>query len=261
MGKFYFDSHCHYYPCFPAEMYWNRAWSQFDRINTAFGNTLGFPLIGFTEVPGQNLFSDMAAGRMLPGSGGWSIGPGCNDTLLRIASQKSDIYLLPVRQINTAEGLELLLIGCAEDLVSGNVLQHYLDAYGDQYLLVLPWGFGKWLGRRGKVIQTVIENNNSRVLLGDNGGRPKAWYFVPEFQLARRLNVAVLPGSDPLPMKAQLNRVASAGVVVETAASEGDANFREQLFAGLRLGSFEVVDNHRSLLGVVFDQLSLRLTR
>jgi hypothetical protein len=83
-------------------------------------------------------------------------------------------------------------------------------------LPVLPWGFGKWLSRRGALVEERIRfPQHNGLFLGDNGGRPG---FRPRprlFAIAETHGLIVLPGSDPLPLPSQEQRVAGFGFVLE----------------------------------------------
>ena len=83
-------------------------------------------------------------------------------------------------------------------------------------LAVLPWGFGKWWGRRGRVLDRFLETADpGRVFLGDNGGRFAGAGEPRQFALARRRSIPILPGSDPLPLAGDAHRVGSYGFVLD----------------------------------------------
>ena len=61
-------------------------------------------------------------------------------------------------------------------------------------------GFGKWIGRRGAVLQKLLATHNYPYLfLGDNSGRPSFWSKPHYFQLAKKQAIRILPDTDPLP--------------------------------------------------------------
>ena len=121
------------------------------------------------------------------------------------------------RQIVTAEGLEILGLATRLPLPDGlpadQVLKK-LDA--EDAIIVLPWGAGKWLGRRGKIVDRLLEQARpGRLFLGDNGGRPN-WWTVPQFSRG----VPVLAGSDPLPLPKSGNVIGRFGSVIDIQLSE-----------------------------------------
>jgi hypothetical protein len=80
---------------------------------------------------------------------------------------------------------------------------------------VLPWGFGKWTGRRGRVVADYLRGADRRVALGDNGGRLGLAPRPRLFDDAVRAGRVVLPGSDPLPFASQTTNAGRYGCVLE----------------------------------------------
>ena len=121
------------------------------------------------------------------------------------------------RQISTREGIEVLALagdaGVLDGLPFGETL-HRVRVSGA--LPVLPWGFGKWWGRRGQLVSGALACRGSSLLfLGDNAGRPTLGGESSLFRQARDHGVAVLPGSDPLPFPWHAGRAGSYGFVLE----------------------------------------------
>jgi hypothetical protein len=112
-------------------------------------------------------------------------------------SETLNLLIVAGRQIVTKEGLEILGLATHSPIPDG------LSAHGvlcrlrnSDALAVLPWGVGKWLGKRGHLVDELIaETPSGQLFLGDNGGRP-SWWSVPQFSR----KVRVLAGSDPLPL-------------------------------------------------------------
>ena len=78
-------------------------------------------------------------------------------------------------------------------------------------MAVLPWGVGKWLGGRGRMIRDTIQAASaSTIFLGDNGGRPWLWQ-VGQFDEAKQRGIKVLPGTDPLPIPGEQRRIGTFG--------------------------------------------------
>jgi hypothetical protein len=120
------------------------------------------------------------------------------------------------RQIVTAEKLEVLALGTRDALPDGAPLPAVLGWCRQQEALaVLPWGVGKWLGRRGTLVTEALAGEDPRhFALGDNGGRPGFWR-VAAFDAARRRGMKILPGSDPLPLAGQSARIGRFGFGLE----------------------------------------------
>ncbi len=83
-------------------------------------------------------------------------------------------------------------------------------------LVVLPFGVGKWRGRRQGVLREVIAKVPG-VALGDNGNRLRG-LGIGSFLRDLGYEGALLSGSDPLPLGGQELQVGKMGVVLEKAA-------------------------------------------
>ena len=83
-------------------------------------------------------------------------------------------------------------------------------------LLVIPWGFGKWLGRRGAAVRAALERLDRRTIcVGDNGGRLE-WSREPRLMReARAKGFRVVPGSDPFPFGGDYRRVGRFGLCLD----------------------------------------------
>ena len=123
------------------------------------------------------------------------------------------LYVVAGKQIVTSEKLEVLALGYHDNYPDGRSLSYVLeDLNTSRCLRVLPWGAGKWLGRRGQIIESLISSwNNDQLFLGDNGNRPSFWPLPGLFGQAYKKNIHNLPGSDPLPFTGQEKKVGSFG--------------------------------------------------
>ena len=252
------DTQSHYYPCFDLEQYVQSSIKNLltagPGTNTNRDNTQA--VIFLTDVPGENWFEKLSNQQIkLPG---WTLT--AEKQSLTLSRDQQSLLMVCSRQLNTQEGIEILLLGCQTDILPDQPLNHYVEQYAKEYLLVLPWGLGKWLGRRGQQVQAAIQQHRHDILLGDNGGRPKLWSSVPEFTVADQLNVPILPGSDPLPIPNQVHRSGTNGVLIESTESQPE-NQVQQILAQLKAGKFTPFRHHRPPLNVALDQILLRLLK
>ncbi len=134
------------------------------------------------------------------------------------------IFLCAGQQIVTKEKLEVLSLLNTTRVADGKTLNHTIKEVTEQGgLPTLPWGVGKWLGNRGKLVDALVLNHGSTPLfLGDNSGRPKLWSHVPQFTLAKQHNIPILRGTDPLPVKKQKKRGGDFGFIIS-----GDFNINK----------------------------------
>jgi hypothetical protein len=141
------------------------------------------------------------SGKAGSGTGIWTLAATGEEISLRATRQGGDsLFLLSGQQIVTGENLEVL------SLLAPPVVPDGLDlaeTVGEVLRLgglpVLPWGVGKWLGRRGQIVSRFLaESRETPIFLGDNGGRPSFWTSVPQFRQAKSRGITILRGSDPL---------------------------------------------------------------
>jgi hypothetical protein len=99
---------------------------------------------------------------------------------------------------------------------------------------VIPWGAGKWLFGRGRLLDELIDSTRpgDGLFLGDSAGRPFFWISPAHFQRAARRGIRVLRGTDPLPFPTQVSRPGSFGF--RLAWPEDRAPSAESIKAALR---------------------------
>ena len=68
------------------------------------------------------------------------------------------VLVIAGRQIVSAERIEVLALGTRTQIPDGQPLAATIDAVrADGALAVLPWGFGKWWGARGRMVDAYLE--------------------------------------------------------------------------------------------------------
>lgn len=178
-------------------------------------DTAGMLLLA--EAHGVDAFSQLAEGDR-PADPWQFEATGEAVSLLATRSARPPLVLVAGRQMVTAEGLEVLALGTRATFADGQPTSDTLvAALGAGALAVLPWGVGKWTGRRRALIHELLlkEALTGRLYAGDNGGR-LAWSPRPRLLAeAERHGRLVLPGSDPLPLPAEVSKPARYGFVAE----------------------------------------------
>lgn len=195
------------------------------------------------------------------GDGFWEIEPTCEPDTLVVRRGSTRLNLIAGRQIVTRERLEVLALGTTAQLRDGEPIETTLAAIRDaRAAAVLPWGVGKWLGVRGAVVARILADPQWRhVLLGDNGNRLELAPEPAEFAAARREGRAVLPGSDPLPLRGEETRVGAYGFAVDVALDP--LRPAAALLALLRSASaFVGFGRRQPLVRFVGNQVALKLT-
>lgn len=209
------DAHVHLQPCFNLEQFLNAAVTNFQQQSQQL--TLKQPIIGallLAEVSGINAFADLAS---QPNSlnhqlSDWEICPTSEACSLWIKHTTGHLLLVTAgRQVITQEGIEVLALITETAVEERLSLTQTLDqVIAVNALPVLPWGVGKWLGKRGKLVQEQLKKAQFPLFSGDNGGRPSFWP-LPDYFAQR----PQLPGSDPLPLPHEVSRAGSFGFVTQ----------------------------------------------
>jgi hypothetical protein len=217
------DAHVHIHGCFDLKTFFDSAMANFKRA-AAIRNVSDFwAALLLTETTGANWFRHLSYfdnGSLFASNSvkSWTIHPTEERCSLRVESDKGKgMFIIAGRQIRTAEDLEVLALITERKFEDGLPLREVIrNVTKSEAIPVIPWGFGKWTGRRGEIIKRTLEDTtNSDLFLGDNGGRPS---FLPRpspFDLAESKGIKVLPGSDPLPFASEYWRPGSFGFWVE----------------------------------------------
>ena len=206
------DAHVHIHPCFPVESVFDGALENFRKA----GEDLGLPgttgCLLLTEMAGRHWFRD-ARGT----AGGWTLARTEEEgSLIARRSSGESLVVVAGRQIVVQERLEVLALGKDVDIPDRLSLDETLRRVRDSGALpVLPWGFGKWSGRRGAIVAATLARPGGELYLGDNSNRLHI-AGVPRL-LREAGEILVLPGTDPLPFPSHAGRAGSFGFVLETA--------------------------------------------
>lgn len=190
---------------------------------------------------------------------------------------KPTIVFIAGRQIVVDVGLELLAL-CTNHAIQGGQM---LEASIEQTLSVggvpvIPWGFGKWWFRRGRLLRefllrddskaptpTTRATNNSptkvKTLLGDNGCRPSIAGRPSMLQHAETTGFSILAGSDPLALRSHQGRVGSFGSLLsKTIDADHPTEWMRRQLLGLDK-SPPTFGHCRSLTQFAADQIRVRM--
>jgi hypothetical protein len=207
------DAHVHLYPQFEISGLLHSACQNFKKI--AERQSPGGPWAGFlflAETEGEKAFGSLsraAEGQDRHDStseGKWRFHKTKeSDSLYGQEGPGDELFIIAGRQIRTAENLEVLALGTRTLIREGLPLIEsirLIQAAGA--LPVIPWGFGKWWGARGRAVEKALQHpEGSGVFLGDSLHRPALYPRSSLFSQASRRGIKILPGSDPLPLPGQ----------------------------------------------------------
>jgi len=167
----------------------------------------------FTESAGDNYCARWRDS--LDSFGPWSFEATAEPLSLVARRGDKRLMLVAGRQVVTREGIEVLALASPDSIPDGNTLEATLDRVKTLgALAVLPWGFGKWTGSRGRRVRELFDESSVGLCLGDNGGRLGLAAEPALFARARAASRWVLPGSDPLPLAHHEPRAGSYGFVL-----------------------------------------------
>ena len=211
------DAHVHLHDCFAPQRFLEHAAGNFERVSQAHGWEPAPGVLLLTESAGVDWFGRLAAvvsgGADLP-LGPWTLEATPDSSALLASDGTRRLLLIAGRQVVTQEGLEVLLLATRAFVQDRLPIREVL-AEGERLgaLRVIPWGAGKWLFGRGRLLSELIEaaRPGDGFFLGDSAGRPGFWNAPRHFAAAERRGLRVLPGTDPLPFPPQVARPGSYG--------------------------------------------------
>jgi hypothetical protein len=172
---------------------------------------------GFLAERGDHrIFAALRAGSLHPG-GGVAVRRLPEAEALLLESDGRQVYLFAGRQIVTAERIEVLALGADLDLADGlpaeRVIAAILAANG---VPVIGWSPGKWWGARGRLVGELLRRSQpGDLLLGDTALRPRCGFEPRLMREARRRGLAVIAGTDALPLPGEERILGTYATVFE----------------------------------------------
>ncbi len=220
------DAHVHIYDCFKIHRLLDAAYHNFQSAATTRANGSEFiGILMLTESFGYECFSELR--EMISGSaqqpGTWQFVSLAEDEsgLLARRTNGERLIIVSGRQIVTAERIEVLAVATDLFIHDGLPLVEVLASINSNGgLAILPWGVGKWFGRRGDLIKKILHQFDAQsIFLGDIAGRPSFWPRPAIFRLADFKGIRILSGSDPLPLATEEARPGSYGFWIKATLS------------------------------------------
>ena len=198
-------------------------------------------MLWMVETPAEG-----AAERLRSAPPGWELSR-LDGVTWTYARGEDRVTIVLGRQVAVEEGLEVLVVG-TDGAESGLGLNDVIERWIDEDVLVmLPWGFGKWMGRRARLVAGALADYGGRGLrLADTGLRT-AWMPVPPLlERARASGYPVFVGSDPFPFPDRVHSIGSHGFRLDVV--EGELAW-PQLLALLRAAGPEDLQRFGTYLG------------
>ncbi len=209
------DFHVHIHDIYEPIVFFNAALDNFNLY--AKKNEINFKtgFLFLTEISGFDYFEKLTNGKITLENYDISF-PEENISLLITNEVGQQVFVISGRQIVTKEKIEILALGTRKKFDDGKSLSNtFSEILQAGALPKLPWGVGKWLGKRKQIIKNFIaENSDKTFVLGDNSGRPVFWPKPDLFDFAKENNIPVLRGTDPLNIPADEKKAGSFGNIL-----------------------------------------------
>lgn len=269
------DTHVHLYHPQDLNRLLHCAQQNFKTIANGFGDDLSYDaVVCLTQTAKSpsviqllDIANDMAESSVA--SGDWQVHMTKEKASLEMRAldetrDQQIIYLIGGQQIVSCEKLEVLSIGNQIQIPDGISLKETIYAVRESGgIPIIPWGVGKWLGRRGNIVKKLImKESKVHYFLGDNSARPKCWPYVHLFNLARKKGVEVLNGSDPLNIASEIDKPGRFGVALPSAKI--DSQHPAKKIKKLLSDRHQIKKNYgtpQSLKSFMSSQLRLNLKR
>ena len=215
------DAHVHLHTCYRADELLDNAVRNLSRARLQDATSCALYLLmaecqqddGFGRLRGLALKDD-GPGRNAIGLQQWSVSATGEESSVLATRGDLRLFLIAGRQVACKEGLEVLVLGTTQRFEDGRPIRELLrETEALRVPRVIPWGPGKWLFSRGRLLRQLLEEfHRPTLFLGDEGGRPGFWGYPAHFALGARLGVRDLPGTDPLPFSHDVSKVGRMGL-------------------------------------------------
>jgi hypothetical protein len=233
------DTHVHLYPAYDVAVALACAYRHLTAM--VRGSEAVDVALLLTERYDCSFYRDLISGRHILPSG-FSFRPAAEPGALVIENPSASIrlWLFAGRQVVTRDGVEVLALLTEAEFYDRHDTRETIDlirAAGG--LPVLSWSPGKWLGRRGAVIRSLIDESGESLLgIGDTAMRPCCWPTPGLMRRGRERGLPVLAGSDPLPFAG--DEVSTGRYAIRTQEFDPQRPV-SSLYALLGVGHFSIV--------------------
>ena len=144
----------------------------------------------------------------------WSVSATGEESSLSICHPDGRrLFIISGRQVVTQENLEVLALFVTAGIEDGHPIREVLqqvESLGG--LAVVPWGAGKWLGKRGELVRRMVQESDGQAFcLGDIRGRPRLLTAPKVFASAQQKGIKILR-DDPISISSVSNAMLAATV-------------------------------------------------
>ena len=233
--KFIADTHLHIYPVQDAASALTTLMTRLNRLSPE-----AHAVACLTERVDCDVFSQLSENP--PGSveARFSIEAEQGSLLISDkAAPEAKLCLLPGQQIITKHKLEVLALNMSarveEGLEEAETIQRVLQLGG---IPVVAWSPGKWFGRRGKIVRSLLDIfSPNQLALGDTTLRAGIWPTPFIMREAKHRGFQILCGSDPLPFPGEETRCGTYASLIccDEGAKSASKAFQNLLNSGAQI--------------------------
>jgi hypothetical protein len=218
------DAHAHLYSCFEVGSFLECTFSNLSEAGSRDSCGVQPACVLFVlSMPGVDGFGRLRSALEQGthdsdlGDENWQVHGTAERVSVCMAVRDRSLVAIAGRQVNSRERLEVLALGTRQQFEEGQPARTLIQEVAQAGAIpVLPWGVGKWLGRRGQLVEELIEDPDlPPFFLGDSAHRPTFWPQPSQFRRAEERGIRNLSGSDPLPFPGEVQRAGSFGVVLD----------------------------------------------
>src|SRR5581483_4680397 len=163
------DAHVHIHSCYEPDELLSNAYKNLAAARRGGGVPALFLLM--TECAGDDYFGALyAAGQGKQGAqplalSQWTISPTEEERSVIAVSGARQLFIVGGRQVACREGLEVLILGTTRRIADGLPIRQVLSETASWGVpRVIPWGPGKWLFRRGRLLSELVAEFRSPTL-------------------------------------------------------------------------------------------------
>jgi len=243
------DAHVHIQARFDLDVFFDNAWLNFSQVlgrpkgaqqNSSF-------ILLLTESHGCDVFNTLLekgnSSHSLTNCA-WKFCKTQEKNCLKATNGPKSIIIVAGSQLVSTEKIELLSLFSPLDVRDESLPLEELARFisKNNGLPLIPWGVGKWVGRRGRIVRSFLESPPVPCLLvGDNGNRPAMLPYPALLSSAEKKGLTSLAGSDPLQFATHIRRAGTRGGMLKDAILQDDTpatHLQELLQSAPQIESF-----------------------
>lgn len=263
MNLILIDTHSHFHNKFEADIFFNCAWNNFARVfmdkgsDKNPGNGVFILLLLFQS--GVNISKRLT--EILINSHEWQIQGETGDSFFKLESNQGKVlFIAGGYQLISREKIELLQLFPVEFASENIPAAEMADSLikNDQ-IVIIPWGFGKWTGKRGKIVKKIFENK--QVLAADTLNRGTLWPYPKLLKFAQARNHNILIGTDPLPLKSEVHKTGLSGIYLfDEFDFENPAAYLKKIFKK-KPPVYKIYSKNISMFRFIFVQVYMQIRK